>query len=98
MTHYVKNNPTLLEELLKAVVRKANGVFVVSVKLYPDALLTGKFFRFLFAQLHMNSLAREDNLRSIREALANLPEELNVTYDEIMQRIWTQDIRKAKKG
>jgi hypothetical protein len=43
------------------------------------------------AQLHIDSLAKKTNLRALREALQNLPTELDRTYDEVMKRIWRQD-------
>src|SRR5437763_14099109 len=56
------------------------------------------FLRFLLAQLHVNSLSREDNRRGIRRALQNLPKELNKTYDEAMRRIQNQEDQKAKRA
>jgi Ankyrin repeats (3 copies)/Ankyrin repeats (many copies) len=44
----------------------------------------------------MDSLAKKHNRRDIRKALENLPKELDDTYDEAMQRIWSQDEGDAK--
>ena len=54
--------------------------------------------RFLLAQLHMDSLAKEDNLESVRKALSSLPRELDGTYDEAMQRIQSQDHKNVKRA
>ncbi len=51
--------------------------------------------RFLLAALHMDSLAKEDNIRDIRENLRNLPKDLDATYDDALQRIHNQDRRKV---
>jgi ankyrin repeat protein len=54
--------------------------------------------RFLLAQLHMDSLAREDNRKAIRKALKNLPKELNETYDNAMQRIQSQSYQQVRRA
>ncbi|KAN0073009.1 hypothetical protein V8E54_009123 [Elaphomyces granulatus] len=46
---------------------------------------------FLLAQLHLDSLAKKQNRRDVRIALKNLPKKLDDTYDDAMQRIWSQD-------
>lgn len=46
--------------------------------------------RFLLAQLHMDSLVSKTNRREVRRALANLPKEVDKTYDEAMKRIEAQ--------
>lgn len=55
-------------------------------------------FRFLLAQLHLDSLAREDNRRDVRRALAKLPTELMQTYDEAFTRVLSQDGRRSKRA
>ena len=47
-------------------------------------------FRFLLAQLHLDSLVSKTNRREVRRALANLPKEVDKTYDEAMKRIQIQ--------
>jgi len=47
--------------------------------------------RFLIARLHMDSLAKKQNKRDIRQGYKNLPKEINGTYDEAMKRISSQD-------
>jgi ankyrin repeat protein len=44
----------------------------------------------------MDSLAKKHSRRDVRKALENLPKELDDTYDEAMQRIWSQDEEDAK--
>jgi hypothetical protein len=48
-------------------------------------------FRFLLAKLHIDSLVSKTNLRAVRDTLAKLPEGINATYDEAMERIRRQD-------
>ena len=43
------------------------------------------------AQLHIDSLSKKRNVRDIRRALANLPQGLDATYDDVMNRISSQD-------
>ncbi|KAJ6563653.1 ankyrin repeat-containing domain protein [Mycena vulgaris] len=42
---------------------------------------------FLLAKLHIDSLTTKHTVKAVREALANLPIDLNSTYDEVMERI-----------
>ena len=50
---------------------------------------------FLLARLHMDSLVGKLNARAVRTALENLPEGMDDTYDEAMERVERQDdIRK----
>ena len=53
--------------------------------------MTNALARFLLAQLHLDSLAKRQNRRDVRISLQDLPKELSGTYDEIIQRIWSQD-------
>ncbi|KAL9008772.1 MAG: hypothetical protein Q9173_006135, partial [Seirophora scorigena] len=54
--------------------------------------------RFLIAVLHMDSLAKEDNLRDLKEAVHRLPEDLDKTYDEALDRINRQDSRRLARA
>src|SRR5271155_4562725 len=47
--------------------------------------------RFLLARLHMDSLVGKLNARQVRAALENLPEGMDGTYDEAMERVERQD-------
>src|SRR3984957_7148815 len=47
--------------------------------------------RFLLARLHMDSLVGKLNPRQVRAALDNLPEGMDGTYDEAMERVERQD-------
>jgi hypothetical protein len=47
--------------------------------------------RFLLARLHMDSLVGKFSAREVLTALEKLPEEMDATYDEAMERIERQD-------
>ncbi|KAJ7487929.1 hypothetical protein FB451DRAFT_1390903 [Mycena latifolia] len=54
---------------------------------------------FLLAKLHMDSLATKSTIRALRDALDNMPKDLEHTYDEAMERIDLQseeDIKIAR--
>ncbi|KAJ6563613.1 ankyrin repeat-containing domain protein [Mycena vulgaris] len=42
---------------------------------------------FLLAKLHIDSLTTKHTVKAVREALTNMPTDLNSTYDEVMERI-----------
>ncbi|KAJ7270980.1 ankyrin repeat-containing domain protein [Mycena rebaudengoi] len=46
---------------------------------------------FLLAKLHIDSLATKSTVKAVREALQSLPEDLEHTYDEAMERIEAQN-------
>ena len=46
--------------------------------------------RFLLARLHLDSLVAKTTLRKVKAALSSLPEELDRTYDQVLQRIHAQ--------
>ncbi|KAJ7779549.1 hypothetical protein B0H14DRAFT_2474413, partial [Mycena olivaceomarginata] len=46
---------------------------------------------FLLAKLHIKTLQTKTTVRAVREALKILPEDLNHTYDAVLQRIDNQD-------
>ncbi|KAF8207721.1 ankyrin repeat-containing domain protein [Mycena galopus ATCC 62051] len=46
---------------------------------------------FLLAKLHIESLSTKSTTKAVREALNNLPKQLNDSYDIAMQRIEAQD-------
>ncbi|KAJ7218761.1 ankyrin repeat-containing domain protein [Mycena rebaudengoi] len=46
---------------------------------------------FLLAKLHMDSLAIKNTVKAVRDALKNLPEDLEHTYNEAMDRIESQN-------
>ncbi|KAJ7270945.1 ankyrin repeat-containing domain protein [Mycena rebaudengoi] len=46
---------------------------------------------FLLAKLHIDSLATKSTVKAVREALQNLPEDLEHTYNEAMDRIEAQN-------
>jgi hypothetical protein len=46
----------------------------------------------------MDSLAKEDNIRDLRESLRELPQDIKGTYDEALRRIQLQDRRKVARA
>lgn len=46
----------------------------------------------------MDSLAKEDNIRELEESLQRLPEDLDRTYDDALERIKHQDSRKRARA
>jgi hypothetical protein len=44
------------------------------------------------AQLHIDSLSKKNDQKAIYDALEKLPEGLDATYDEVIDRIWNQDV------
>ena len=46
----------------------------------------------------MDSLAKEDNIRGLEESLQRLPEDLDRTYDDVIERIKNQDSRKRARA
>ncbi|KAM0804719.1 hypothetical protein BDR22DRAFT_799687 [Usnea florida] len=59
-----------------------------------DGIITGIVNKakgmFLLARLHLDSLLAKTTLRKMKKALGTLPEELDRTYDQVMQRIQAQ--------
>jgi hypothetical protein len=43
--------------------------------------------RFLLAHLHMGAISRKTNPRAVKDALNVLPEQLNLSYDQTLDRI-----------
>jgi hypothetical protein len=52
--------------------------------------------RFLLAELHLESLKTKTDIRSLRKALDILPEELDKTYEEAIERIQSQPEDESK--
>ena len=46
----------------------------------------------------MNSLAKEDNIRELKESLQSLPKDLDKTYDNALERIRQQEPRKLARA
>lgn len=61
-------------------------------------LITLAHHRFLLAELHISSLAREDSKRGLFRALKNLPTEINDTYERTLLRIDSSESQKAKRA
>lgn len=60
--------------------------------LYLVSTTDSKYFssRFLLAKLHIDSLSTKNTVKAVRDALQQLPKDLNHTYDEAMERIDNQ--------
>ncbi|KAL8704280.1 MAG: hypothetical protein Q9201_002559 [Fulgogasparrea decipioides] len=63
-----------------------------------DTIIEKTSGMFLLADLHINSLAREDNRRGLFKALKTLPAEIKETYQQILLRIESQDSQKLKRA
>jgi hypothetical protein len=48
-------------------------------------------YRFLLAELHMDSIVKKQNLKDVKQAFTNLPRSLNNTYEDVMKRISAQE-------
>lgn len=48
-------------------------------------------YRFLLAELHMDSIVKKQNLKDVKQAFTNLPRSLNNTYEDAMKRISAQE-------
>lgn len=60
------------------------------MSLSPALLIKPKECKFLLARLHLDSLTAKTTLRKMKAALSSLPEELDRTYDQVLQRIHAQ--------
>jgi hypothetical protein len=65
--------------------------------LTKDAAENTRLYRFLLAELHLNSLVNQDSRRRLRRALQSLPKEIGKTYEETMRRIESQDRQKLNE-
>lgn len=63
-----------------------------------DAAENTRLYRFLLAELHLNSLVNQDSRRRLRRALQSLPKEIGKTYEETMSRIESQDRQKVERA
>jgi hypothetical protein len=91
LAQLVQENGGLQENILDKIARNARGM---SVFLIPVSRLSRPCWlhlhRFLMAKLHMDSVVSQRSALGVRNALDNLPKEVNATYDEAMKRIQQQ--------
>jgi len=80
------DNRGLEVEILDKIIAKADGMSVYKTP-YLMHSRPNTSSRFLLAKLHLQAIATGLRLRTIRDALETLPENLNDTYDETMRRI-----------
>jgi hypothetical protein len=53
---------------------------------------------FLLVRLHLNALSMEDNRKSLRRAILRLPTDLDIMYDQTIQRIRTQIRQRSSRA
>ena len=95
LAELLEDHDDVRSRITATVLEKSNGM---SVSLKLPLLLSLLELRFLIAVLHMDSLAKEDNIRDLKESLQRLPEDLDKTYDDAMERIRNQDSRKLARA
>lgn len=91
---HVKGDRSLQELIINTLVANAKGILVFSMILclFDMNVSNTQARRFLLASLHLDALAKKQSKKDARLALANLPEKLSDTYEEVMKRICSQDI------
>ena len=95
----LQDRQALRDAVSDAIVDKAKGMSVLTMpSIFRTPLMLTSLHRFLAAELHMNSLKLQDNVRDVRKAMKNLPRELDGIYDDAMKRIQSQDMQKIKRG
>jgi hypothetical protein len=77
------------ETIVEKVLHTAEASSVLSSNIMLCILTTT--YRFLLAQLHMNSLSRHLNAGEVLEALETLSSNVDQAYDQVMLRIEQQD-------
>jgi hypothetical protein len=63
-----------------------------------DVVTSAASGMFLLVRLRLNALAIEDNRKSLRRAILRLPTDLNIMYDQIIQRIRTQIRQRSSRA
>ncbi|KAJ7291420.1 ankyrin repeat domain-containing protein [Mycena rebaudengoi] len=77
LSKHVQARPELRAEIESKIIGSVDGMQVL--------------FLFLLAKLHMDSLAIKNTVKAVRDALKNLPKDLEHTYNEAMDRIEAQN-------
>ncbi|KAJ7481685.1 ankyrin repeat-containing domain protein [Mycena latifolia] len=72
LSKHIENNSSLREEIEEIIVRRSDGMW--------ESL-------FLLAKLQVDSLMTKHTIKAVRNALHNMPDNLNSSYDEIVDRI-----------
>ncbi|KAJ7291413.1 hypothetical protein C8J57DRAFT_1458271 [Mycena rebaudengoi] len=82
LSKHVQVRPELRGEIESKIISNVEGMQV---------LMSWFKQKFLLAKLHMDSLAIKTTVKAVRDALKNLPEDLEDTYNEAMDRIEAQN-------
>ncbi|KAJ7291390.1 ankyrin repeat-containing domain protein [Mycena rebaudengoi] len=77
LSKHVQVRPELRAEIESKIISNVDGMQVL--------------LSFLLARLHLDSLATKTTVNAVRDALKNLPEDLEHTYNEAMDRIEAQN-------
>ncbi|KAJ7291398.1 ankyrin repeat-containing domain protein [Mycena rebaudengoi] len=77
LSKHVQARPELRAEIELKIISNVDGMQVL--------------LSFLLAKLHLDSLAIKNTVNTVRDALKNLPEDLEHTYNEAMDRIEAQN-------
>ncbi|KAJ7485321.1 hypothetical protein FB451DRAFT_1168602 [Mycena latifolia] len=72
LSKHIENRSALREEIEEIIVRCSDGMW--------ESL-------FLLAKLHIDSLTTKHAVKSVRNALRNMPDNFNSSYDEVVDRI-----------
>ncbi|KAJ7266802.1 hypothetical protein C8J57DRAFT_1718035 [Mycena rebaudengoi] len=75
LSKHVQSRPELHQEIENKIIGNVDGMQVLV---------------FLLAKLHIDSLTIKNTVKTVREALKNLPKDLEHTYNEAMDRIEAQ--------
>lgn len=86
LERHVLKDPTLARDIENTVAGKAEKMY----DSLSDTWASSNYYRFLLAQLHMDSLQEVGSPKAVRRALGRLPEDLDATYERAMQRIAAQ--------
>jgi ankyrin repeat protein len=93
LKQHLEKDPQLRPLIISTIREKAKGMYVSSFRFNATSNLHFNlmfFFRFLLAQLHLDSLAKKHTSNEVRIAIRDLPKSLKKTYDGVMDRISSQ--------
>ncbi|KAF8537870.1 ankyrin repeat-containing domain protein, partial [Trichophaea hybrida] len=81
LSRHIRKKPDLRTEIVETIPLPVMGPSMGPLSDY----------RFLLARLHMDSLATKHNIKAVHTALSTLPDGLDATYNEALQRIESQN-------
>lgn len=92
LLRHLQEDEELRELIMVTVAEKAKGmsVAIICSFLVIIAPVSNSSIRFLLAKLHMDMLETKTNRKAVKKALDLLPDKLNETFEEALQRIETQ--------